>query len=279
MPALQAFHEQYGDQVPVLGVDFLDQYPGSALGGRQERGVTYPSLADPGGDLPGARRVREGSRPAGDVLPRRGRHDRLRRGRRRRLRADEMADLVREHLGVSLCERRRRPAEPAGLAAAGRGGRALDHRARPDPVHAAGGRGDPGQRRAHALRRRARRPRPAAHRAQPHDALAPRPGVLPGGLGRPGRDRPPDRPSGGRGGDRAAARRGSRCSPSCPRCGCRPATSRSRRCWPGGASRAPYTRSPPTRCTRSTASRSPSCATPRTASPSPARAAGAAPAS
>ncbi len=36
--------------------------------------------------------------------------------------------------------------------------------------------------------------------------------------------------------------RGSRSSPSCRRCGCRRATSRSRRCWPGGASRAPCTR-------------------------------------
>ncbi len=51
MPALQAFHEHYGDRVPVLGVDFQDQYPGSALEEAGKRGVTYPSLADPGGDL------------------------------------------------------------------------------------------------------------------------------------------------------------------------------------------------------------------------------------
>jgi thiol-disulfide isomerase/thioredoxin len=51
MPALQTFHEQYGERVPVLGVDFQDQYPGSALETAEERGVTYPSLADPGGDL------------------------------------------------------------------------------------------------------------------------------------------------------------------------------------------------------------------------------------
>jgi hypothetical protein len=35
----------------VLGVDFQDQYPGSALQTLEERGVTYPSVADPGGDL------------------------------------------------------------------------------------------------------------------------------------------------------------------------------------------------------------------------------------
>ena len=51
MPALQAFHEKHGDQVAVVGVDFLDLYPGSALEEAGERGATYPSLADPGGDL------------------------------------------------------------------------------------------------------------------------------------------------------------------------------------------------------------------------------------
>jgi thiol-disulfide isomerase/thioredoxin len=51
MPALQAFHEHHGDRVPVLGVDFQDQYPGSALEILEQRGVTYPSVADPGGDL------------------------------------------------------------------------------------------------------------------------------------------------------------------------------------------------------------------------------------
>lgn len=51
MPALQAFFEDHGDKVPVLGVDFQDQYPGSALQTLKKRGVTYPSVADPGGDL------------------------------------------------------------------------------------------------------------------------------------------------------------------------------------------------------------------------------------
>jgi thiol-disulfide isomerase/thioredoxin len=51
MPALQSFYEQYADQVPLLAVDFTDRYPGSAIEQMQERGVTYPSLADPGGDV------------------------------------------------------------------------------------------------------------------------------------------------------------------------------------------------------------------------------------
>jgi len=51
MPILQAFHEDYGDRVAVLGVDSADRFPGTALQQLLERGVTYPQLADPGGDL------------------------------------------------------------------------------------------------------------------------------------------------------------------------------------------------------------------------------------
>ena len=35
----------------VLGVDSADRFPGTALEQLLERGVTYPQLADPGGDL------------------------------------------------------------------------------------------------------------------------------------------------------------------------------------------------------------------------------------
>ena len=31
MPALQQFHERYGDQVAVLGIDFIDTQPEAAL--------------------------------------------------------------------------------------------------------------------------------------------------------------------------------------------------------------------------------------------------------
>jgi len=51
MPALEAFHQDYGDQVKVLGVDFNDVHPDGALALAEETGATYPSLADPGGDL------------------------------------------------------------------------------------------------------------------------------------------------------------------------------------------------------------------------------------
>ncbi|MFC5729052.1 MULTISPECIES: TlpA family protein disulfide reductase [Nocardioides] len=51
LPALQEFHETYGSQVTVLGVDYLDTYPGAAIDLARQSGVTYPSLADACGDL------------------------------------------------------------------------------------------------------------------------------------------------------------------------------------------------------------------------------------
>lgn len=53
MPALEAFHQQYGDRVAVLGVDSNDVRPAAAMDLARRTGVTYPSLADPGGDFPG----------------------------------------------------------------------------------------------------------------------------------------------------------------------------------------------------------------------------------
>lgn len=53
MPALQRFHERYGDQVAVLGIDYQDVRPQAALELAQETGARYPSVADPGGDLNG----------------------------------------------------------------------------------------------------------------------------------------------------------------------------------------------------------------------------------
>ena len=53
MPALQEFYEKHGEVVPVLGVDGTDMQPQAALEFAREVGVTYPQLADPGGDLSG----------------------------------------------------------------------------------------------------------------------------------------------------------------------------------------------------------------------------------
>jgi len=51
MPALQKFYEKYGDRITVLGVNYLDTYPGAAIDLARISGVTYPSLADGCGDL------------------------------------------------------------------------------------------------------------------------------------------------------------------------------------------------------------------------------------
>lgn len=101
MPALEAFWQDHGDQVPILGVDFTDRYPGSALEQMRDRGVTYPSLADPGGDV---QQFEEFAKIAGmpmlvlldadgSIAYREfgGLDDEA-----------EVEDLVREHLGVSL---------------------------------------------------------------------------------------------------------------------------------------------------------------------------------
>lgn len=51
MPALQSFYEQYGDRVPVLGIDYQDLQPAAALDLARRSGVSYPLVADPGGDV------------------------------------------------------------------------------------------------------------------------------------------------------------------------------------------------------------------------------------
>jgi thiol-disulfide isomerase/thioredoxin len=100
MPALQDFYERYGDRVPVLGIDYLDVQPEAALELVRRSGVTYPLLADPGGDLD----RRDGFPPIlglpylvfvgadGSVDVQTGGVDS----------ADELVDLVDEHLGVDL---------------------------------------------------------------------------------------------------------------------------------------------------------------------------------
>jgi thiol-disulfide isomerase/thioredoxin len=100
MPAIQDFHERYGDRVGVLGVDYQDAQPAAALELARRSGVTYPLVADPGGDLnanaplPVIRGI-----PLfvfvtadGDVSAVPGGIDS----------AGELVDLAREHLGTDL---------------------------------------------------------------------------------------------------------------------------------------------------------------------------------
>ena len=54
MPVLEAFHQQHGDEVEVVGIDFQETQPEAAAGLIAETGVTYRLLADRLGDLNGA---------------------------------------------------------------------------------------------------------------------------------------------------------------------------------------------------------------------------------
>ncbi len=51
MPVFQSFHEQYGDRVPTLGINWQDVQATAAMELVVETGVTYPLLADPNASL------------------------------------------------------------------------------------------------------------------------------------------------------------------------------------------------------------------------------------
>jgi thiol-disulfide isomerase/thioredoxin len=53
MPVLQQFHEDYGDRVGVVGIDYQDPQTGAAMDLARKSGVTYPLLADPQSDIQG----------------------------------------------------------------------------------------------------------------------------------------------------------------------------------------------------------------------------------
>jgi thiol-disulfide isomerase/thioredoxin len=53
LPILAKFYTDHGDRVPMLGVDYQDVQVDDAMALAARSGVTYPQLADPGGDLSG----------------------------------------------------------------------------------------------------------------------------------------------------------------------------------------------------------------------------------
>ena len=54
MPVLQRFHEQHGDEVSIIGIDYEDVQVEAAMELVRETGVTYPLLADPQSRLQGS---------------------------------------------------------------------------------------------------------------------------------------------------------------------------------------------------------------------------------
>ena len=100
LPALETFHQQHGEQVPILGVDYLDVVPGVAMDLVEETGATYPLVADPGGDLGVGSDVRVVGLPHFVLIDAEGRVVHQSPGG-----IDSVAELeqmVTEHLGVTL---------------------------------------------------------------------------------------------------------------------------------------------------------------------------------
>jgi thiol-disulfide isomerase/thioredoxin len=58
LPHYQRLHEEAGDKLDVLGIDYEDTQPAAALELAGRAGVTYPLLADPGATLHEPLRVR-----------------------------------------------------------------------------------------------------------------------------------------------------------------------------------------------------------------------------
>jgi thiol-disulfide isomerase/thioredoxin len=100
MPQIADFYDTYGEQVPVIGIDYQDPQTAAALDLAEDSGVTYPLLADPQGDLqaksPFPARVAVPSfafvAEDGTVTTELGRVESV----------DDLVDLVQKHLGVSL---------------------------------------------------------------------------------------------------------------------------------------------------------------------------------
>ncbi len=100
MPEIADFYERYGDQVPVIGIDYQDPQTAAAFDLAKRSGVTYPLLADTQGDLqakpPFAARMAVPSfafvAADGTVTLELGRVES----------ADDLVALVEKNLGVSL---------------------------------------------------------------------------------------------------------------------------------------------------------------------------------
>ena len=53
MPLIEEFHQQHGDQVDLLGIDYQDLQVDNAEQLVADTGVTYPLVTDPGGSING----------------------------------------------------------------------------------------------------------------------------------------------------------------------------------------------------------------------------------
>jgi thiol-disulfide isomerase/thioredoxin len=95
-PIIERFHEQAGDAVRVLGIDFQDSLPGKAIAFAAAYHLTYPQLADPDAALKGPMRV--AGLPLTVFVKSDGRVAHTEYGPIRSL--TELQSLVRTYLGV-----------------------------------------------------------------------------------------------------------------------------------------------------------------------------------
>ncbi|MEO9321978.1 TlpA disulfide reductase family protein [Nocardioides sp. C4-1] len=102
MPVLQQFHEQYGDQVPLIGID-TETTPSSGIGFAGEVGATYPQLADPGGDIFGDEELRL-VQAAPQTIFVDGDGDIATIAATEIKSVEELVDLVETHLGITLTD-------------------------------------------------------------------------------------------------------------------------------------------------------------------------------
>jgi cytochrome c biogenesis protein CcmG, thiol:disulfide interchange protein DsbE len=101
MPVLQDFHEQYGDEVEVVGLDYQDPQRAKAEQLVADTGATYRLLADEGGDVNGVDPLPNiQGLPLTVLVDEDGRVAFLEYGEVSSV--AELEDLVGEHLGVDL---------------------------------------------------------------------------------------------------------------------------------------------------------------------------------
>lgn len=100
LPHVVDFYDQYGDQVPVLGLDYGDVIPSQAISMLAKNHATYPQVADPGGDILG-----QGVFPARLGVPSTVFVDADGRATVVPIELKstaELVDLVEQHLGITL---------------------------------------------------------------------------------------------------------------------------------------------------------------------------------
>ncbi|MGL5826510.1 MAG: TlpA family protein disulfide reductase [Nocardioides sp.] len=100
MPILQSFYATYGTQVRVLGIDLSDTFPEAALQLAADSGVTYPLVADFGGDILRSALMRAPALPTTAFVDRDGT---VTAAVAVAITSErQLVDLVRQHLGLEL---------------------------------------------------------------------------------------------------------------------------------------------------------------------------------